>query len=284
MSPTALLAACAAVAATWALAEVAEAWPAGARRPRAGPAGVDGPPAGGPLVRALLRLGRRTGRLAPPLDLPRRLAAAGLDPRWTPADLMALKGGLVLLVLVTLLPLAVGLPGALGPLSVVVLPAGAFLLPDRWLVLRARRRARVMAIEVADVLDLLRVAVAAGLPVGRAMVEVGRRHPGTIAIELRRAGREIAAGVPRDTALDGFAARAPLPALTALVAAIHRADRHGVPLAPTLAALAADARADRARALADHAARAAPKIQLVIALLLVPAVLLLVAAAMVSAL
>jgi tight adherence protein C len=69
-----------------------------------------------------------------------------------------------------------------------------------------------------------------------------------------------------------------------LVAAIERADRHGAPLAPALAALAHDARADRARALGDQAARAAPKIQLVIAQLLVPGVLLLVAAALVGAL
>jgi tight adherence protein C len=94
----------------------------------------------------------------------------------------------------------------------------------------------------------------------------------------------MSVGTPRRTALDGLAARCPLPAVTALVAAVHRADRHGVPLAPSLAALAADARADRVRLLADHAARAAPKIQLVIALLLVPAVLLLVAAAMVGTL
>ena len=43
-------------------------------------------------------------------------------------------------------------------------------------------------------------------------------------------------------------------------------------------------RARRAQAVSDRAARAAPKIQLVIALLLVPAVMLLVAAALLSAL
>ncbi len=77
-----------------------------------------------------------------------------------------------------------------------------------------------------------------------------------------------------------LAARCPLPELDALAAALRRADRHGAPLAPALRALAADARADRARAVRDRAARGAPKIQLVIALLLVPAILLLVAAAL----
>jgi tight adherence protein C len=79
-------------------------------------------------------------------------------------------------------------------------------------------------------------------------------------------------------------ARCPLPAAAAFTVALTRADRHGTPLAPALAALAADARGDRARRLDDRAAKAAPKIQLVVALLLVPAVLLLVAAALLGAL
>ena len=102
--------------------------------------------------------------------------------------------------------------------------------------------------------------------------------------ELGRAADRIALGVPRSLALEDWRARCPLPAAGALAVAVGRADRHGAPLAPALAALAADARADRARRMADRAARAAPKIQLVIALLLVPAVMLLVAAALIGAL
>ncbi len=162
--------------------------------------------------------------------------------------------------------------------------AAAFLAPDAWLRRRARLRARLMAPESADLLDLIRVAVAAGVPVARALDDVGRRHPGLLAAELRRTGREIAIGVPRGEALDGLVARCDLPVVAAFAAAVRRSDRHGSPIAQALVALAADARADRARALADHAARAAPKIQLVIALLLVPGVLLLVAAALLAAL
>jgi tight adherence protein C len=66
----------------------------------------------------------------------------------------------------------------------------------------------------------------------------------------------------------------------ALAAAVARAERHGAPLAPGVRALAVDARARAAQRLRDRAARAAPKIQLVVALLLVPAVMLLVAAAL----
>ncbi|HEY8581553.1 MAG TPA: type II secretion system F family protein, partial [Capillimicrobium sp.] len=84
-------------------------------------------------------------------------------------------------------------------------------------------------------------------------------------------------------ALARLASAVPLPAVGALVAAIARSDRHGAPLAPALEALAADARAERSRALAEHAAKAAPKIQLAVAVLLVPAVMLLVGAAVLRA-
>ena len=142
-----------------------------------------------------------------------------------------------------------------------------------------------IAIELADVAELLRVAVDAGLTPMRALAEVGRRHPGLLAAELRAASARVALGRP---ARRGARPRSPpgrrSPASHALVAALGRAERHGAPLGPALAALAAEARGERARRVRDRAARAAPKIQLVVALLLVPAVLLMVAAALAAAL
>jgi tight adherence protein C len=138
--------------------------------------------------------------------------------------------------------------------------------------------------ELADVLDLLRVAVAAGLSPWRAIGEVGRRHPGLLAAELQRAAAQVALGVPGCDALATLARRAPARGVPPLLSALDRAERHGAPLAPTLAAQAVEARSLRARRTAERAAKAAPKIQLVVALTLVPSVLLLVAAALVNAL
>ena len=134
-------------------------------------------------------------------------------------------------------------------------------------------------------LDLLRVAVAAGLAPRRALAEVGRRHPGLLAAELRRAADRSALGVPAARAHRASSSSAhPPPAIAPLAAALQRAERHGAPLAPTLAAQAHEARARAAQRQAEAAARAAPQIQLVVALLLVPAVMLLVAAALLPAL
>ncbi len=69
-----------------------------------------------------------------------------------------------------------------------------------------------------------------------------------------------------------------------LVAALERSRVYGTPLAAQLSAQARDARLALAHRIQEEAARAGPKIQLVIALLLVPSVLLLVAAALLAAL
>ena len=80
------------------------------------------------------------------------------------------------------------------------------------------------------------------------------------------------------------AARRTIEGAGALVAAVGRAERHGTPLGPTVSALADGARAGGAQRVRDRAQRAAPKIQLVVALLLVPSVLLLVAAGLLAGL
>jgi len=270
---SALLAGLAAVLGTIALAEL------GATRRRATRTGR-----ARALARGLAVLGRAAGLRLAPGDIEARLAAAGAPPGIGVGDMLATKAGAAVAGLLLALPLAAASPGRLAPVLLGAAPAAGFLAPDVLLARRARRRAEVLAREIADVMDLLRVAVQAGLDTGRAIGEVGRRRGGLLGGELLRTARQLELGVPRARALDGLAARCPLPEVAALVAAVGRADRHGAPLAPALESLAAEARGEHARRMRDVAARAAPQIQLVVALLLVPAVMLLVAAALVQAL
>jgi tight adherence protein C len=264
-----LLALMAGPLAVFAARDLTSAWRHGARRPRRP----------GRLAALLAALGRRVGVLPAPEDLDARLLAAGSPLRLRPTDLMAVKAGAALVAVLVLGP-PVAAAGLRGGLVVGVAAAvGGYLAPDLWLRRRAMARARTIALELADVLDLLRVCVEAGLGIERALGEVGARHGGLLARELARTARAMQLGVPRHSALARLAGAAPVPALAALVAAIDRSARHGAPLSTALTALALDARAEHARALTERAAKAAPKIQLVVALLLVPAVMLLVAAA-----
>ncbi len=141
-----------------------------------------------------------------------------------------------------------------------------------------------MRSELPALLDLLRVSVEAGSSLPKALRDVGARTRGPLAAEWRALGREVALGVPLEAALRSTVERLPIPEVRSLVAALERARRHGAPLADTLASQARDARFALARHAREDAARAGPKIQLVVALLLVPSVLLLVAAALVAAL
>jgi tight adherence protein C len=244
-------------------------------------------PRGGPgLLHLLARLGRRLrpGRAPAPRDLEARMAAAGRPGGLGPRELMAAKaaaavgGGLVAAILST------AAPGRLGAALVVAGPVAGFLGPDLWLARRAAGRARRVRAQLPALLDLLRVSVEAGSSLPKALRDVGARTGGPLAAEWRALGREVSLGVPLEAALRGTAERMPLPEVRSLVAALERARRHGAPLADTLASQARDARFALARHAREEAARAGPKIQLVVALLLVPSVLLLVAAALVAAL
>jgi tight adherence protein C len=236
-------------------------------------------------LRAFAALGsgvRRLSGVGVPLSLEVRVLAAGVAAR--PREVLAAKlAGAVLSGCFGLL-LAAGAPGRLGLLLVVVLPAAGFFAPDWWLRRRAQQRARAARRELPALLDLLRVTVEAGLAPAAAFGAVGERAGGVLAAEWRTVGHEATLGVPLAESLRELERRLPLPEVAALVAALDRSVRHGAPLAETLAAQARDARLSRKREIEEEAARAGPKIQLVVALLLVPSVLLLVAAALASAL
>ena len=275
MSPAVALAALAGTAVAGAIADVA-AVRAAARPERSGVAPRRR------LLATLVRIGHRVGAPPPPADLRTRLLAAGEPLGLSVADVAAVKAGSAVAALLAGAPLAAALPGRLPLLALCALPLGGFLLPDMLLRRRARARGRAMELELPDVLDLLRVAVESGLPLERALGEVGRRDRGLLATELRATAGALALGIAREQALTDLGRRCPAPGMTPLVAALDRSGRIGAPLGGALAAQARAARATRARRLRDDAARAAPKIQLVVALLLVPSALLLVAAALVA--
>jgi tight adherence protein C len=233
----------------------------------------------GRAVALLAALGRRIGVLPAPEDLTARLAAAGGPLGLGAGDLMAVKAGAALAGALAVAPLVAAASARPARVAAVGAAAGGYLAPDLWLRRRAAARAQVAALELADVVDLLRVCVEAGLAPQRALGEVGARHEGLLARELGVVAAMMAVGVAREAALGRLLAALPLPAMATLVAAVERSARHGAPLGPALSAIALDARAEQARALAERAARAAPKIQLAVALLLVPAVMLLVGAA-----
>jgi tight adherence protein C len=236
------------------------------------------------LVRALAAVGARLRPAPAPRELAARIAAAGRPAGLGPRELMAAKLAAAVCAGIAGAFLAAAAPGRLGLLMAVASPAAGFLAPDLWLARLARERASRARRELPALLDLLRVTVEAGGSLPEALRVVGERAKGPLAVEWRVAGRQVALGLPQSRALREMLERLPLPELRSLVSALERASRHGAPLAETLAAQARDARFALARRAREDAARAGPKIQLVVALLLVPSVLLLVVAALAATL
>lgn len=227
-------------------------------------------------------LGGRSARAALRLGLPERLRRSGLEPRLSLTAVLAAKlagaacGGLAALLA------APAAPGRTAILVAIGMPAAGFLVPDALLEREARRRRRRLVGALPDALDLLAVSAASGRGPGDGLEQLARAGEGPLAEELRVAVAEISCGAPLGAALASLRARVPGSELATLVASIERSRRFGSPLAEPLRRQASALRRDGRRAVEEHAARAAPKIQLVVALVLVPSVLLMIAAGLIA--
>ena len=172
---------------------------------------------------------RRTTRRPPDPDADRRvgraaLAAAALAP-WAP--------------------------------SLAIVPvAWSVLAPT--LISRRTRRAHEAAItdQLPDVVDLLALTTAAGLPIAAALCALGRRPGGPLGAALDRAAAHIQRGGTTAAALRLVVDHAGASARP-LVDALAAHDRYGTPLAPALERVAIESRLRRRRH-AEEAARRLP--------------------------
>ncbi len=226
--------------------------------------------------------GRRAAAAALRLGLPERLARAGLDSRLPLAAVLLAKlasaaiGGLAGLLA------APAAPGRISLLVAIGMPAAGFLLPDGLLERRARMRSRRLVGALPDAFDLLAVGATSGRSPASGFAEIAQVGDGPLAEELRMTAAELSCGRPLSEALQSLRDRVPGNEIAGLCAAIERSRRFGSPLADQLRRQSSALRRDQRRAVEERAAKAAPKIQLVVALVLVPSVLLMIAAALIA--
>lgn len=249
-------------------------------------AGERGEEAGARLRRRVRRSAAHRGG---PLDpggmfssLQARIEAAALEARISPAAVLAAKLASALLAIPFAAAAAPVAPGRLGSLLLVGVPAAAFLAPDLLLERVARSRRARLAAELPDALDLMATGAATGRGAGALLADAMGGSSGPLREELARAVVAIECGDSQDRALRALRERSRGEGLAALAAALERSRRHGAPLSRALHEQAGSLRADQRRAIGERAARAAPQMQLVVALLLVPSVLLIVAAAIIA--
>jgi tight adherence protein C len=238
--------------------------------------------AAGPRLDLHLDRGGRAARAALRLGVPDRLSRSGLEGRLSLAAVLLAKlagiggGGLVAFAA------APAAPGRISLLVAVGLPGAGFLVPDALLERRARLRSRRLLGALPDACDLLAVGASSGRGTASGFAEIAQMGEGPLADELRMTVAEISCGRSLPAALDSLRRRVPGSEIATLCAAIERSHRYGSPLGDQLRRQSTALRRDQRRAVEEHAARAAPKIQLVVALILVPSVLLMITAALIA--
>ncbi len=109
--------------------------------------------------------------------------------------------------------------------------------PDIWLDGYISKRRRTIFRDLPDLLDILRLAMDAGLDFGSAMgVVVEKGRDGPLLREMEKIERDMALGRTRQEALRDFAERISMSEINAFVLALIQADQLGASIGPVLRA------------------------------------------------
>ena len=148
-----------------------------------------------------------------------------------------------------------------------------------WLRSAVNKRQRRLARELPDFLDVLAVALGAGLGLRSALVRAADTLGGALAEEVRGTVRAMDVGVDWRTAMERLRERNPAPPLQRFVGAVIQAESLGAPLAAMVRDQAQQIRVEAGQAARQRAARAEPRVVAITAAFLVPAILVLLIAA-----
>jgi len=164
-------------------------------------------------------------------------------------------------------------PSGPGPAvaAAVALGLGGFVLPD-YLLARGLERARSgMGAALVDLLDLVSMAVSAGLTPRLALDRASEWVRGPLGEELRRARAEVTLGARWRDALRDVADRRDLRDLRRLAVTLDRASRLGTPVDERLRSLAREVRSERLASQEERARRAPVLMLFPLVFLILPA-------------
>lgn len=191
------------------------------------------------------------------------LTSSGMDRSFSPDEFLALQvlsgagsavvGGPALLFLFPSL-----ITGVLVPLVAVCLLIGGFFVPILLLRHRASSRQAEILRTLPYYIDLLTLAVEAGLDFGAALGRISQSGaPGPLKEELTMVLQKIRLGRMRREALRDLSERIALSELTSLITALIQADQLGTSLGQTLRIQSDELRIKRSQRI-EKLAHAAP--------------------------
>jgi tight adherence protein C len=244
--------------------------------------GDDEQPRGRPGARAVEGLGRV---LAPRLGGARlegvraRLRSAGLY------DLSAetyLGGQLALTAVGVLVGLEMAASGALSPVAsigfAVVTSYLGFALPVTMVSRRARLRTTSIDRQMPELVDLLVVAIEAGLGLASSLDRAAAHMKGALADELRLVLQEQGLGATSAEALNHLKERCDTATVRIFVRTLVQGEALGVPIGQTMRAIAVDMRKRRRAAAEEQAYKAPVKILFPLVLCVFPSLLIVILA------
>ena len=153
-----------------------------------------------------------------------------------------------------------------GVLIVIV----GFFWMDVWLNGRARRRQARIDRDLPDFLDVVAVTVGAGVGFRPALARVSEKLGGPIGEEIATTLRQMDLGSSRRTAFTDLRRRNTSESLGRMVSALLQAEELGAPLTDTLVLLGHEMRRFFSQEARQRASRAAPRVSLIITMVMVP--------------
>jgi len=215
---------------------------------------------------AIDRLGKYLAQRTPDKqrqDMQNKLNLAGRPGNLSPADFQALRYGLavalfVIGLLVGLLfhtPIGLALSALFGALI-------GFMLPPYYINTKVRARRKEIQLGLPDVMDLLTIAVEAGLGFDAAIQRVTEKFDNALADEFKTVLQEVRLGRPRLEALDEMGRRCGVEDLHNFTQAVIQSEQMGVGLAKILRLQSEEMRRKRRQRAEELAAQASLKMML----------------------
>lgn len=221
------------------------------------------------------QIAKITTRFAPQEALQRtahQLILAGSPSGLTPSVLWAMR--FAAMIVVAILGAFMFGSGGAGKLLLSIVGGGVlgFMLPQMWLKSKIDRRQAEVIKSLPDALDLMSIAVEAGLGFDQAMSKVYEKWDDELALAFGRVIREIALGKTRKEALRTMDESIGVPDVTSFVSAIIQADQLGVSISRVLKIQSEQMRIKRRQRAQEKAQQAPVKMAIPLVLLIFPTI------------
>ena len=225
----------------------------------------------------LVKMGNLLGRLSPSKSkaaAERKLELAGKPYGWGAAEFFGLRVfvGLafgVLAFLITSISPTIGLTAKL--IAPVLMGMLGFFLPVLWLGSKIKKRQKEIIKSLPDAMDLLTIAVEAGMGFDGALQKVAEKWANELSKGFAKVVQEMRLGVIRREALRNMSQNMDVPDVTSFVAAIIQADQLGVSIAKILRIQSEQMRVKRRQRAEEQANKAPIKMLFPMVFLIFPA-------------